>query len=87
MQKALTCEIYTDTNCIVMDFKNIINKFSSTSDLADFLDVSPVTVRSWGNRNSIPAKYWSKVLQCAQSQGFALSLDDLAAAADAREAA
>ena len=70
-----------------MNFKNIINKFSSVADLADFLDVSAITVRSWGNRNSIPSKYWSKILQCAEGQSIPLTLSDLAEAADACEAA
>lgn len=63
-----------------MTFKEIILKFDAL-DLANALGVSIVTVRQWGNRKSIPAKYWVKLISLAEGTGVSLSLSDLATAA------
>lgn len=54
------------------------------------VSVKPVTVRSWAlPGRSIPAKYWTPIVEIARERGVPASYDDLAAsvAVDPSEAA
>ena len=49
-------------------FKQIIALFPSPIWLAEHIRakaVSDITVRQWGNRNSIPSKYWGDFVRLA----------------------
>ena len=61
-----------------MTYKTIISLFPSNAWLAERLGVQEVTVRQWGNRNSIPAAYWGRVVEFAGGLGIPLTLEDLA---------
>lgn len=48
--------------------KDIIRSFGSAASLAREIGRKPVTVRQWGNRNSIPDEHWDDVVRAAQSR-------------------
>lgn len=51
-------------------FKDVIQRWKSAEDLARELGEKGVTVRQWGNRNSIPPEKWLGIVQAANRAGF-----------------
>lgn len=49
-------------------FAEVIGLWHGATELAQVLDVEPVTVRAWRKRG-IPARYWSAVAQAARVTG------------------
>lgn len=70
-----------------MTFKSIIHRFDDRDALAEACNVETVTVRQWGNRQSIPSRYWQIIVNHAENVGVALTLDELAKAASVTGAA
>jgi hypothetical protein len=65
----------------VKPFKSIVARFPDREAIANDLGVKEITVRQWGNRNSIPSSYWTKLVELAPKHGVDLSLDELASIA------
>lgn len=51
-------------------FKDIIQRWKSAETLARELGEKGVTVRQWGNRNSIPPEKWMAIVEAADRSGF-----------------
>lgn len=51
-------------------FRDIIKAFGGGASLARQIGEKPVTVRAWGNRNSIPAEHWLDIERAAQANGL-----------------
>ena len=49
-------------------FSDVISAFGSTAVFADAVTVPYQTAAAWKNRDSIPAKYWKKIIQAAEKQ-------------------
>lgn len=56
----------------------IFNTWPTVADMARDLGENPVTVRSWRQRGSIPAKYDLAIVRMARERGGELTLEDLA---------
>ena len=63
-------------------FKNIVDRFPDRYAIALDLGVEEITVRQWGNRNSIPSPYWARLVELAPAHGVSLSLSELAEIAE-----
>lgn len=51
-------------------YKSILTLFPSSAWLAERLSISAITVRAWGNRNSIPSANWNKIVKLAYDNGI-----------------
>lgn len=77
-----------DAWCIVavmMTFSDIIARWPSAVALAEDIGESEITVRSWKQRNSIPARHWLSIVRAAQKRKVEVGLEDLAQAASSDE--
>lgn len=72
-------EWYIMTNEIT-SVPKIVDRWPSRSCLAKDLGVDPIVVARWVSRNSIPAKYHFKIVNCAKRRGLKLRFEDLARA-------
>lgn len=50
-------------------FKDIIQRWKTAEELAKELGEKGVTVRQWGNRNSIPPEKWLPLIEAAERAG------------------
>ena len=63
-------------------YQDVFALFGGVNNLADAVNMQDRihTVRSWRQRNSIPAKYWSPVSEAAGFRGIdGVTVDSLAA--------
>lgn len=63
-------------------FEQIINAWPSIGEFANDMGVNVETARGWRKRDSIPAKYWKRLLNKASQRNISISADilvDLAA--------
>jgi hypothetical protein len=81
MQKALAFWQRIMHNSAMRTHDKIVSDIGAQV-LADLTGASIHTVRSWGQRKSIPAEYWAKLV----SKGYCTA-DELMAAAAAKKAA
>lgn len=51
-------------------FKDVLQRWRPLEKLAQELGERGVTVRQWGNRNSIPPEHWLSIVQVAERYGF-----------------
>lgn len=58
-------------------FKSIIGLWPSGEEFAEDVGVRGVTARQWGNRDSIPAKYFPDIVAAAKRRGFDVSFEQL----------
>ena len=49
-------------------FYEVIQAFGGGSKLAGDIGINPITVRQWGNRGSIPSKYWPAIVEAAKAK-------------------
>ena len=61
--------------------KNIIDKWPSAAVLARDISVPDDLVRKWGQRQSIPAKHWDKLISAAAKRSIPLTHAELSRAA------
>lgn len=50
--------------------RSLIDQWPTIRTFASDIECKEVTARQWGNRNSIPAKYWPAICQAAVKRGF-----------------
>lgn len=62
----------------LMTYKNIIALWPSMKALSTDLAVKHETVIKWRLRDSIPAKYWSDLIEAANDRGLDVTLKQLA---------
>ena len=65
-----------------MTHKDIISLWPSAAVLAADLNVKPAAVHKWRERDSIPASFWMSVVKAGKSNGYCVSLEHLARAAE-----
>ncbi len=69
------------------NFADIIDAFGGGAALAHKLELEPVTVRAWAQRNSIPAAYWMIVATAAKKSGLnSISVELMARIAESERA-
>lgn len=61
-----------------MDFRTVIDHWGSALQLAEDIGQPKWRVQKWRTRNSIPAPYWTDVVQAAHEHGYPVTLDMLA---------
>ena len=49
-------------------FHDVIQAFGGGAKLASDIGINPITVRQWGNRGSIPSKYWPAIVEAAKAK-------------------
>ena len=54
----------------IITFREVIERWSTRAELARAIGVSPVTVRLWHHRDTIPTVYWKKIARFAKANGF-----------------
>ncbi len=59
-------------------FKDVIGRWPSPDALAAEIGAKPETVRKWRQRNSIPAEWWTRMIEAARERGDTLTADELA---------
>lgn len=59
------------------DFRQLIVALGDIGKLADQVNEGYPKVAAWKNRNSIPPKYWPRVLQIARSKRVRINERDL----------
>jgi len=67
-----------------MDYRGIVNQWPDAGAMASDAVVRPVVVAQWKHRNTIPARYWGRLLQGARQRRIAVTIDDFLEAAEHR---
>lgn len=75
----------------IVTFGDLIDRFGGAAKMAPLIGVAPNRVRQWSCRNSIPGRFWRKIIDAAKEQGIrgvnAAKLAELASAPAEAQAA
>ncbi len=68
-------------------FRDVIDRWASPDALGERIGAKAETVRKWRQRNSIPAEWWSRIIEAERDRAEGITAEELAkmAAADSRE--
>lgn len=75
---------------VMQTFKDVIGRWPSPDILAERIGAKPETVRKWRQRNSIPAEWWTRIIEVAREERIRITaeqLADMAARSDSEAAA
>ncbi len=82
----LICDV--QNACMMQTLSDVIDAFGGYAKLASALDCPPGTTSAWKTRGSIPARYWSKIVEKANELGIeGITFDVLGRIAAQREVA
>lgn len=74
----------------MQNFADLIERFGGAARMALEIGVSANTIRQWACRNSIPGRYWQKIIDTAKRLGIrginAAKLAELASPPEAKAA-
>jgi len=55
-----------------LSFRDVIARWPTTRAFARDAGCSPTLVRQWRHRNSVPARYWPRIVEGAARRGIVL---------------
>jgi hypothetical protein len=55
-----------------MSFRDVIGRWPTTRAFARDAGCSPMLVRQWRHRDSVPAQYWPRIVEGAARRGIVL---------------